>query len=110
MNNTKIETTYIKSNDLYDIIIFIINGLIMLFFGLMQYQIKRYFKKTDNSICQLKLDVESLSMASTERNNNNNRTSINEPYYEGNQHTHRSEELTHRDFQLPNGNILRIHK
>jgi len=78
----------------------------MLFFALMQYQIKKYFKKTDSSISQLKIDVESLS---TERNNNN-RTSINEPYFEENDHTHRSDELTHRDFQLPNGNILRIHK
>ena len=108
MNNTTIETSYIRNRDLYDIFIYIINGLIMLFFGLMQYQMKKYFKKTDNSICQLKLDVESLSMATTERNNN--RTSINEPYYEGNQHTHRSEEMTHRDIPLSNGNILRIHK
>jgi len=108
MNNTTIETTYIRNRDLYDIFVYIINGLIMLFFGLMQYQMKKYFKKTDTSINQLKSDVESLSMATTERNNN--RTSINEPYYEGNEHTHRSQDLTHRDFELPNGNILRIHK
>jgi len=105
MNNTTIETTYIRNRDLYDIVIYIINGLIMLFFGLMQYQMKRYFKKTDTSINQLKIDIETLSMAS-ERNNNHT-TSINEPYFE--QHTERSEELTHRDFQLSNGNILRIH-
>ena len=108
MNNTTIETTYIRNRDLYDIFVYIINGLIMLFFGLMQYQMKKYFKKTDNSICQLKLDVESLSIATTERNNNNR---INEPYFEDeNEHTNRSQEMTHRDFQLPNGNILRIHK
>ena len=102
MNNTTIETTYIRNRDLYDIVIYIINGLIMLFFGLMQYQMKRYFKKTDTSINQLKIDIETLSMAS--ERNNNIRTSVNEPYS-----PHRSEELTHRDFKLSNGNILRIH-
>jgi len=107
MNNTTIETTYIRNRDLYDIVIYIINGLIMLFFGLMQYQMKRFFKKTDTSINQLKIDIETLSMAS--ERNNNIRTSVNEPYFEGNQHTERSEELTHRDFKLSNGNILRIH-
>ena len=44
-NTTSVETTYIRNRELYDIIIYIINGLIMLFFGVMQYQIKRYFKK-----------------------------------------------------------------
>ena len=56
----------------------------------------------------MKLDVETLSMAS-ERNNNNERTSINEPYYVDTSETHNIEDLTHRDFVLPNGNILRIH-
>jgi len=99
-NTTTIETTYIKNREIYDIIIYIINGLIMLFFGVIQYQIKRYFKKNDIVISQIKADVEVLSMAS-ERNNH--RTSINEPI-----DSPRSPE-THRDVKLNNGTIIRVH-
>ena len=99
-NTTNIETTYwyIKNRELYDIIIYIINGLIMLFFGVIQYQIKRYFKKTDITISQIKADVETLSMVS-ERNNE--RASINEPYD--------NMPPTHRDVRLNNDTIIRVH-
>ena len=101
-NTTTTETTYIKNRELYDIIIYIINGLIMLFFGVIQYQIKRYFKKTDITISQIKADVEVLSMAS-ERNNH--RTSINEPIEPSDDGTPE----THRDVKLNNGTIIRVH-
>jgi len=100
MNTTTIETTYFRNRELYDIIIFIINGLIMLFFGVLQYQIKRYFKKNDITISQIKADVETLSMVS-ERNNQ--RSSINEPINE------QYDEPTHRDVKLNNGTIIRVH-
>ena len=104
MNNTtnNVESSYIKNPEIYDIIIYIINGLIMLFFGIMQYQIKRYFKKNDINISQIKSDVEVLSMAS---DRNNHRTSINEPYDESSE----DGKNTHRDVRLNNGTLIRVH-
>jgi len=98
-----------------DLFMYIISGVIGLLFTVIQIQIKRFMKINHKELSDLKEtqkllknDIETISRQTSERQASERsnivdiENQVNEPIT--------PRELTHRDINLSNGNIIRIHQ
>jgi len=71
MNTTNIfnDSNNDKLLNAKEVILYILSGIFSIFFGIIHFQLKRYMKRNDKQIIELKNEIETLSVQSSQRTN-----------------------------------------
>jgi len=71
MNTTNIfnDSNNDKLLNAKEVILYILSGIFSIFFGIIHFQLKRYMKRNDKQIIELKNEIETISVQNSQRTN-----------------------------------------